>query len=106
MAKFSGIVGYSATVETSPGVWKKKFVERNCYGDLVRGSKRNDNSDKVNNDISVDAQVSIIADPYARVNFMNIAYVEWQGIKWKVTSVDPTQYPRIILNLGGLFNEG
>ena len=52
----------------------------------------------------MDAQISIVADPYIRNNFMDIAYVEWLGYKWRVTSVDPTQFPRIVLELGGLYN--
>lgn len=105
MAKFSGKVGYIATMEITPGVWTKRSVERQCYGDVIRNSKKVESSGKVNSDIYLNAQISIVADPYARVNFMNIAYILWHGVKWKVTSVDPSQFPRIILDVGGLYNE-
>ena len=105
MAKFSGKLGYVATIETTPGVWTNKSVERQCYGDILRNTKRVETSGKVNNDIYLNSQISVVADPYARINFRNIAYVLWNGIKWKVTSVDPRQFPRIVLEIGGLYHE-
>lgn len=104
MAKFSGVVAYAKVIETSPGVWSKTFVTRKCYGDVIRNARKTENSGKVNDDFYVNAQISIVADPYIRNNFMDIAYVEWLGYKWRVTSVDPTQFPRIVLELGGLYN--
>lgn len=104
MAKFSGVVAYATICETNPGVWKKTFVMRKCYGDVVRNARKAENPGKVNDDFSVSAQISIVADPYIRENFMNIAYVEWLGCRWRVTSVDPTQFPRILLELGGIYN--
>jgi hypothetical protein len=31
-------------------------------------------------------------------------YVEFMGAKWKVSSVDATKRPRLVLTLGGLYN--
>ena len=103
MPKFYGAVGYAKTVETSPGVSVEQFTERNYYGDVIRNTRRLQSADKVNDDINVSNEISIVADPYANNHFYAIRYVVFQGAKWKVSNVD-VQYPRLILSLGGLYN--
>lgn len=103
MSKFYGAVGYAETVETSPGVWEEQITERNYYGDVIRNTRRLQGADKVNDDINISNEISIVADPYANDHFYAIRYVVFQGAKWKVSNVD-VQYPRLILSLGGLYN--
>lgn len=103
MSKFYGAVGYAETVETSPGVWEEQITERNYYGDVIRNTRRLQSADKVNDDINISNEISIVADPYANDHFYAIRYVVFQGAKWKVSNVD-VQYPRLILSLGGLYN--
>ena len=103
MAKWYGIVGFAETTETSPGVWEEIITPRNYYGDLVRNHKRYESSDNLNDNITMQNEISIISDPYAVQNFQNIRYVEFMGTKWRVTSVD-VQYPRLVLSVGGVYN--
>ena len=103
MAKWFGKIGYATTQETVPGVWEDVIEERNYYGDTVRNVRRLENAQKINDDIAVAVDISIVADPFAYNNFHTMKYVEYMGNKWKVASVDP-QYPRLILSLGGLYN--
>lgn len=105
MAKWFGIVGYGITVETKPGVWTEKIVERSYYGDLIRNSRRlQSSSEKVNDDLNISNQLSIVSDPYAYENFHSMRYVKFMGAKWKITDVE-VQYPRLTLTLGGVYNE-
>ena len=103
MPKFYGAVGYAETVEISPGVWEEQITERNYYGDVIRNTRRLQSADKINDDINVSNEISIVADPYANDHFYAIRYVVFQGAKWKVSNID-VQYPRLILSLGGLYN--
>lgn len=105
MAKFCGVIGYGSTTKTSPGVFKELIVEKTVYGDLIKNSRRLITSEKINDDVSVNNQISIIADPYAKQNFHSIKYVKFLGTawKWKVIDVE-VQYPRLILTLGGEYN--
>lgn len=103
MAKFYGTIGYAKTVETMPGVWTEQIAERNYYGDVIRNSRRLQSSDKVNDDINISNQISIVADPYAINNFHSMRYAEFMGAKWKISDVE-VQYPRLLLTLGGLYN--
>jgi hypothetical protein len=103
MAKFYGAIGYADTVETKPGVWKEGITERNYCGDIVQNSRRLQTSDKVNDDINISNEISIIADPYAYHNFCSMRYAEFMGTKWKITNVT-VAYPRLILTLGGVYN--
>ena len=102
MAKFYGAVGYAETVERSPGVWVEEIVERNYFGEQKRYSRQLQTTDKVNDNIDITAEISIVADPYAIQHFHAIRYVEFMGIKWKATKVIP-EYPRLLLTLGGVY---
>ncbi len=104
MAKFYGNVGYAITEETKPGVWMPRIVDKPYYGDLIRNSRRLENTSKVNDDVSLENQISIVADPFAYENFHNIRYVEYLGAKWKVSNIE-VQYPRLVLTVGGVWNE-
>lgn len=103
MAKYYGKVGYAETEEIRPGVWDEKITERPYYGDILRNSRRFETAEKTTDDIGINVQISIVADPYAINNFHSIRYVEFMGNNWEVSSVD-VNYPRLILTPGGLYN--
>lgn len=104
MARFRGSVGYSKTVEKTPGVWVGEIVEREYTGDVIKNTRRWSNSGKLNDDILINNQISIIADPFALLNFYQIRFVRWMGVKWKVSNIE-IQRPRLILTLGDVYNE-
>lgn len=104
MPKYYGKVGFEISTETKPGVWEG-FVEKEYYGDILRNYRRIDSSDKINDDIALSNNISIVADPFAYNNFSSIRYAEYMGVKWKVNNVE-VQYPRLILSLGGVYNNG
>ncbi len=105
MAKFFGKVGYAETAETFPGsgIWQETIVERDYYGDVTKNSRRWDSSDTLNDDLSFNNTISIVADAYAYENFSAIRYVKWMGSSWKVTTVEVLA-PRLILTFGGVYN--
>lgn len=104
MAKWFGKIGYNVgTYEASPGVRKEKIEERPYYGEVIRNTRRLQTLDKVNDNITVSNQISILADPYASKNFHMIRYIIFMNNKWKVTNVE-VQYPRLILDLGEVYN--
>ena len=103
--KFYGKVGFMETVETTPGVYEEQITERSYYGDVIRNSRRySGSSEKVNDDLDINNEISIVADAYAYQNFHALRYVEWMGAKWKVSSVT-VERPRLILSVGGVYNE-
>ena len=103
MARWYGTIGYAEVTETEPGVWTETIVPREYYGDLNRNIRHVSSNDKVNEDISVNNELSIVSDPYAMENFYQMRYAEFMGVKWKVSSVE-VRYPRLILSLGGVYN--
>ena len=104
MAKFCGVIGYAVTKETEPGIWEEQIVEVEYFGDVIRNTRRINAPGKVNDDISISNQISIIADPFANNNFHAMKYVVFMGAKWKVSEVT-VEYPRLILSIGGVYNE-
>lgn len=104
MAKWAGVIGFvNETKETAPSVYEETFIERKYYGDVVKNNRRLVAADKVNDDISVQNQLSIVADPYAMNHFYSMKYATFCGAKWKVTDVQ-VEHPRLTLTLGGLWN--
>lgn len=102
MPRYYGRVGYGTMEEVSPGVYEDVIVERVYYGDVIRTSRKLDPSDKVNSDISVNNQISIVADAYAFEHFFDIKYIEWSGALWKVPTVE-VQRPRLVLWIGEVY---
>lgn len=105
MARFHGVVGYGETVETpvGSGVWVDEITEFSYYGDVVRNTRKLDEGEHLNNDISVSNSISIVADQYAIEHFFLIKYVKWAGTLWTVTNVE-VQSPRLLLRLGSVYN--
>lgn len=105
--KFYGKIGYLITQksDTKPGVWEETFREVEYCGDIIRLISRQQNTQTLNDDITLGNQISIIADPFAFENFSLMKYVEFMGAKWKITSAE-VQFPRILLNLGGVYADG
>lgn len=104
MAKYYGKIGYVETVETEPGLYTEQVKELLYYGDVTRDTRILQGSGNINDNITISTQISIVADPYAYEHIYAMRYAVYQGAKWKVSSADPTQRPRIILTLGGLYN--
>jgi len=103
--KFFGTIGLFMQTETAPGVWEERIVEKECYGDVVRDNRRFQNHSQLNDDITISNSFSIVADKEAYTYFHNIRYVNYMGTKWKVESVDASNPPRLILDVGGVYNE-
>lgn len=103
MARWCGEIGFGITSETSPGVWTNEIIQRKYYGDMIRNYRRIDGDTKVNNDITLTMELSIVADPFAYEHFHTIKYAVLYGVKWKVTTIE-LKAPRLYLNLGGVYN--
>ena len=103
MAKFYGLIGFGEAVETAPGVWEDSITERPYFGDVLRKSRRLQTTDRVNDNLNISNEISIVADPYAMKNFHSMRYVTYMNTKWKVSNVT-VQYPRLVLTIGDLFH--
>ena len=104
MPKYFGNIGFvEQTDETRPGFVREKVVPKKYYGDVQKISRRLQSGDKVNDDLQLANTISIIIDPYLNENLYNIRYLEFMGVKWKITSIE-IQHPRVVLTLGGVYN--
>ena len=101
--KYRGAIGFVEVVEKRPGVKTTQPVEYWYSGDVLKRSIRFQNGESVNETISPQNQISILADAYARSHVGSMRYVKWMGTAWKVTDVT-VQHPRLILTLGGPYN--
>lgn len=107
MAKISTILGFTFTEESTdpnnPSVWGKVVTEKRYKADLIRNYKRNESSDKINDDFNISNQVSILADPFVNKNLSKLTYIEFLGSKWKISGIE-ISFPRLTLTIGGLYN--
>lgn len=108
MARFHGEVGFLRMVERDPeehpGVWDEVLTKRNYYGDVFGAGRHWENDGYLNEQLTITNRISIVADSFARQNMGMMKYVKYLGEKWKITNAE-IQYPRIILTLGGIYNE-
>lgn len=104
MGRFYGLIGFAEQVETSPGVWQEKIVERCYYGDELKNVTSVRSGSNLNDNLTFDNRFSIITDPYAHEKFSLMRYISWDGTLWKITSIEE-QRPRLIITIGGVYNE-
>ena len=105
MAKWSGMIGYETVVETEAGLWEPQNpTEVKHYGDVITTRQIiQQSTDTTNRDFKLSVRLSIVANPFAMENFTNMVYATIKGHKWRIESAEP-QYPRLILQIGGLYN--
>lgn len=103
MTKFAGLVGYVTQEEKVPGIWSMVEDPKMMKGDVIRQSSSIQNDNKVNSDIALNHRVSLFGDPYAFNNYYKLKWIDLDGRKWEIASVE-IQRPRIIVTLGGLWN--
>ena len=101
--KFFGEIGFAKTVETEPGIWEKVMEKHTYYGDVVRNNRRYLPGDKINADLVIDNEISILADRFAYENIGAMKYVNYLGVNWEVSSAQ-LEPPRIHINLGGVYS--
>lgn len=106
--RFSGTVGFAETaVQTAPGVWKEPITERQYFGDVIRNSRRLEPPSMVppvlNNNVALENSFSIVGDAEAYEKFLQMRYVNWEGVRWTITNVE-VRRPRLFLTVGGNWN--
>lgn len=108
MAKHYGMIGFGRTVETDPenrpGVYQLVTEEHPYYMDVLSNNRRYEPGDGLNDDLNIRNEFSILADPFALENFVDMRYLTWLGTKWKITDVK-VSFPRMTLSVGGVYNE-
>lgn len=104
MAKYSGKIGY-ASYQKIHGEEIVVIKERQYYGDILNKSKsQRASSESANDVITLNTRISIVSDPFAKFNKDNFKYVTLDGARWKIESLDSNNFPRMILELGGVYN--
>ena len=103
MARFFGKVGYVSIDNTAPGIYEEVSVVKNYYGNVLRNTRRYESGEHLNDNLTVNNMISILADAYAFDHFFAMRWIEWMGIRWKITNIE-VQRPRLILTIGGVYN--
>lgn len=108
--KWSGKIGFYVDEEVikngiGTGIWKPQIVERSYTGNIVRDYRSQENTnDKVNEDVTISNNISVILDRYLDSHICDIKYITFKGVKWKVKGFT-INHPRIDISIGGVYNE-
>ena len=102
--KFYGSIGFTVTEDEGDGVWKEKITDKKYTGDVLRLQKNRDAGEHINDGLRLSAQFSILMDPWFQDHLSSIRYIEYLNSKWVIESVDPSNYPRVLLTPGGLYH--
>lgn len=101
--KWCGKIGF-LTTENEDGIWSEKIVEKTFVGEMIRNTVNVQNTNNLNDDLTLNNQISIIASQFVYDNYSYMKYAEVLGTKWKIRSAE-IQYPRLLLTLGGVWND-
>lgn len=107
MAKYFGKIGFVQTTNegNARGVYTDDAIEEREYaGDVLSSSRSWTAGETLNDNLTINVRISIVSDDYATVNLPNIRYAYWRGNRFEVTNADDSQYPRLVLTLGGVYN--
>lgn len=104
MGRWHGKIGYIVQTETAPDVWIPNVVERPKSGDVLKNRQQIVSGYGANPDVKITNQIEIVADPYDRTHVQDLRYLIWNGQYWTIDSVDLSEYPKLILILGGVWN--
>ena len=106
MARYYGKVGFlkdEVESEDRPSRFAPVMEERFYAGDLLKNYASQQSAEKSVDDVTINDDLSIVADPYALNHFSSIKYVELFGTLWEAKSVS-VEYPRLRISFGGVYN--
>lgn len=102
--KYAGKIGFWIDdIEVRPGVFRSEIVEKTYTGDVLRSSQRWNGSENINQNLTINNRISIIADLYFKNHVSSIKYITYMGTKWKVSSLE-LNYPRVTIEMGEVYN--
>lgn len=104
MARFSGRIGYAQVVETAPGVFRESYFERLATGTLSSIVARPTAGETTITNLQVTNIASVVLDAYIMQQFHNIRYIWWNGVKWRVSSVE-VKRPRLNIAFSEVFHD-
>lgn len=103
MSKWYGKIGFGIPI-TIPhtGISTDSIVEKQYYGDILKNYRRWNSGDKVNDDLFIQNELSVVADEFAYMNVATMRYVEISGTKWNIDNVT-IEHPRLRISLGSVY---
>lgn len=105
--KFYGKIGFviAERNENDFTDWNNRVIEKGPFYGSVNNRRfaLKSSSDSTVDDVTYSRQIDIIADNFTYKNRHFIKYIEEDGVKWKVDSVE-RNYPKLTLTIGGMYN--
>ena len=103
MARYLGNIGINRGIfETSPGIPEVLIEEVEVQGEMRSLGLRWPEAG-MGDQLSARHILSIVTPEDTIIDFTEVVWIEWQGRKWDVDSIEYKR-PRVELGLGGLYS--
>ena len=105
MAKYYGRIGFieAQEVPAGSGIWVEVPTEHYYVGEVGRNSRRWQPGEKLNDNLNISNEITVVMDEYAIHNFHAMRYIEYMGAFWEITNA-LVEHPHIRLTIGGVYN--
>lgn len=107
--RFVGKIGFwceEKESDTEPSyydVTNSEIKEKVYKGEIIQYTQRLQLSENnINSDVNFSAQIRINSDLFLRKNWKSVAYVIYNGAKWRPTAIN-MEFPRVVISLGGRY---
>lgn len=108
MGKYFGNIGYRIDVvdPENPDISKTEITLVKKRGEVLKNSRRwQDTQESINPTMICSNRIKFIGNSFDYENLSSMIFVEYLGSRWKISDVDLSERPKIIVTLGGLYNE-
>lgn len=78
-------------------------MEKKYYGDILQRNVHFQNNETITDNLTLNNEISIVADTFLLENAYAMRYVEYLGGRWEIRTIT-LNYPRINFTFGGVYN--
>lgn len=103
MGRYHDKLGFVKPV-TEHGRTTMTPFERSYFGEVTQNHfKWQPDANQVNDQIRVNNVISVMCNSFLTENLQYLRYVWYMGVRWSISNIQPA-YPRLIINIGGVYN--
>lgn len=96
-------IGSATNQEVRPGIWEDVITERPALADIEQRTEAFNVEGNIIPEYRTTTSVSVLSQGAIKVNYSDLRYVLYAGVRWAPSTVvvDP---PRMIIYLGEVYN--
>lgn len=96
-------IGYSQSEEVRPGISEDVITERDYLADVKQRTEAFVVPGNIIPEYKTTTSVSVFSDGAPKVNYSDLRYVVYGGVRWSIASA-VEEYPRLTIFIGEVYN--